>query len=197
MVWDPKDQGACGSCWAFSAIGAVEAANAIKSGTLKAFSEQQLVDCDKSSGGNQGCNGGDMDLAFDYVKKNPLMLEDDYPYAGSDNQCNYDASKGVGTVSSYVDVTPNSQKELQSALMTGPASVAIEADQFSFQMYKSGVLTSEDCGTTLDHGVLAVGYGTEDGKDYYLVKNPWGSKWGDKGFIKIGAQADGPGICGI
>ena len=138
-----------------------------------------------------------MALAFDYVKApNSLMLESDYKYTARDGKCSYDASKGVGTVSSYINVAPNSEDAMKGALMKGPVSVAIEADQLAFQLYHHGVITKH-CGTNLDHGVLAVGYGTENGVDYYLVKNSWGGKWGDKGFVKIGAEASGPGACGI
>ena len=194
MVNEPKDQKQCGSCWAFSAVGAVESADAIASGDLKSFAEQQLVDCDKATG-NMGCNGGDMALAFEYVEKNALDLEADYKYTGRDGTCAASGS-GVGTVSSYVNVTPNSEDQLKGALMKGPVSVAIEADQLAFQLYHGGVI-KRGCGTNLDHGVLAVGYGTEDGTDYYLVKNSWGASWGDKGFVKIAAESSGSGMCGI
>ena len=112
--------------------------------------------------------------AFQYMEENPLMLEDDYPYDGYDLNCRYDASKAVGTVSSYIEVTPDSQAELMGALMNGPVSVGIDADADSFMFYRSGVVTDKECGTDLDHGVLAVGYGREAGHDYYLVKNSWG-----------------------
>jgi len=187
-----KDQGQCGSCWAFSTTGSVEGAEFIATGTLKSFSEQQLVDCSTAQG-NMGCNGGLMDYAFTYIESNPLELESDYPYKAVDGTCKYVTSKGVGKVSSFVDVTPKNADQLKAAIALGPVSVAIEADRAVFQSYTSGVITSRLCGTSLDHGVLAVGYGTESGQDYFLVKNSWGSSWGDNGYVKIGTN----NVCGI
>ena len=134
-----------------------------------------------------------MDNAFQYIEKNPLESESDYPYTGVDGTCKYVTSKGVGKVSSFVDVTSNSADQLKAAIALGPVSVAIEADRLVFQSYTSGVITSKLCGTNLDHGVLAVGYGTESGKDYFLVKNSWGPSWGAEGFVKIGTA----NVCGI
>ena len=190
-----KNQGQCGSCWAFSTTGSVEGAEFLATKKLQSFSEQQLVDCSKQ---NNACNGGLMDYAFKYIETAPLMLEADYPYTGKHSflsKCEYVSSKGVGKVKAFQDVkTDTTGAQLKAALAKGPVSVAIEADKTVFQSYTSGVITSKACGTQLDHGVLAVGYGTESGTDYFLVKNSWGPSWGDKGYVKI-AMADN--TCGI
>ena len=172
-----KNQGQCGSCWAFSTTGSVEAAYFLKHGNLKSFSEQQLVDCAGGIYHNNGCNGGLMDYAFQYIEKNPLELESAYSYTAKDGRCKASASKGVATVAGYKDVS-HTASQLKAALGVSTVSVAIEADQRAFQSYKSGVITS-GCGTKLDHGVLAVGYGTLNGEEFFLVKNSWGSAWGD------------------
>jgi len=186
-----KNQGQCGSCWAFSTTGAVEGAMFISTGKLQSFSEQNLVDC--SHGGNQGCNGGLMDTAFKWIETHPLMLESEYPYtAKTGRTCKYVASKGVGKVASYKDVAQDvTGKQLMATLAKGPVSVAIEADQMAFQGYTGGVIT-HGCGMNLDHGVLAVGYGSSNGEDYILVKNSWGASWGDSGYVKIA-----PSQCGV
>merc|ERR1712087_964678 len=168
-----KNQGQCGSCWAFSTTGSIEGAWEIASGKLVSISEQQFVDCDTV---DSGCNGGLMDNGFKYAEGNALCTEQSYPYNAKKSQCakqNCTIAIPQGGVTGYKDVA-DSEQALMSALNQQPVSIAIEADKSDFRLYHSGVLQGL-CGASLDHGVLAVGYGTEDGKDYWLVKNSWGA----------------------
>jgi cathepsin L len=193
-----KDQGQCGSCWAFSSTGSLEGAHFIATSELLSFSEQQLVDCAYVSYGNYGCNGGLQTNAYNYYEDgNKAELESVYGYKGVKGSCAYKASSATAvTVSDYADVTPDSVPQMKAALAQGPLAVAIEADKMVFQTYKTGVLNSTKCGTNLDHAVLAVGYGTEAGQDYWLVKNSWNTTWGEQGYIKL-AIVDGDGVCGV
>jgi C1A family cysteine protease len=186
-----KDQGQCGSCWAFSTTGAVEGAVEIKKGQLISLSEQELVDCAGSSG-NQGCNGGLMDDAFQWIVKNGgIGSEASYQYTARDGTCKKVAN--VAGISGFKDVQSGSETALMSAVNLQPVAVAIEADQSGFQHYKSGVFAGP-CGKSLDHGVLLVGYGTDGSTDYWRIKNSWGSSWGDQGYIRLKRGGD---LCGL
>jgi cathepsin L len=199
-----KNQGQCGSCWAFSTTGSIESRSAIKNSqtgnSIVSLSEQQLVDC-SGSYGNEGCNGGLMDNAFKYVESSGgLCSESEYPYKAVDGTCK---SSTCGTkydpITSYTDVTHDSETALMNAVAEGPVSIAIEADQSAFQFYSGGVLDGR-CGTRLDHGVLAVGYGTTGSEEYWKVKNSWGTSWGMEGYVLICRACDkngNEGECGI
>lgn len=187
-VTNVKNQGTCGSCWSFSATGAIEGAYFLKTGKLVSFSEQQLVDCDKDC---FGCKGGMMDSAFEWIEDHKGMCsEEDYPYVSENgivpDQCSIGCKIVSGSaVKSFVDVVINSEESLMAAVAQQPISVAIEADSSTFQFYKSGVMTGR-CGAKLDHGVLAVGYGTSsDGIDFWKVKNSWGPNWGEDGYVRL------------
>ena len=201
-VTSVKDQGQCGSCWTFSATGAIEGAWAISKGQLVDFSEQELVDCATGvSYGSHGCSGGQMDGAFKFVIANGQCTNAAYPYTsgktltgGSCQKCS-----PVARLSSCSDVSSNDQLSLKAAVAQQPVAIAISADTRYFQSYSGGVLDSSTCYTSLDHGVLTVGYGEENGKKYWLVKNSWGTSWGVDGYVKIlrSDSTNDPGVCGI
>ncbi|XP_031476139.1 cysteine protease RD19A-like [Nymphaea colorata] len=202
-----KNQGSCGSCWSFSATGALEGANFLATGKLVSLSEQQLVDCDhecdasEPSSCDSGCNGGLMTSAFQYaIKAGGLEREEDYPYTGTDRgTCKFDKNRIVATVSNYSVVSIDEDQIAANLVKNGPLAVGINA--VFMQTYVGGVSCPYICGRHLDHGVLLVGYGAEGyspirfkPKPYWIIKNSWGEGWGEQGYYKI---CRGRNVCGV
>jgi len=189
-----KDQGYCGSCWAFSAMGNIEALNAMKTKEYVALSEQQLVDCDTEY--DQGCNGGLMEYAFAYLVEKGCMTEKDYPYVGYDDTCHYDESKVFLRIDSWLMLDTQDENEIKEFLYTnGPLAIAINADPF--QYYTGGIIDEDEWSCDpegLNHGVVLVGYGNESGVDYWIIRNSWGDYWGEDGYVRV---ARGKGTCGV
>jgi cathepsin L len=189
-----KDQAQCGSCWSFSSTGSIEGQNFKKTGKLIPLSEQQLVDCSGSEG-NQGCGGGWMDQAIEYIiKAGGIESEADYGYTAQDGTCHFDINKVAVKLSGYHDVDKN-ENALQEAVATvGPISIALDAT--GFFLYKSGIFDDSNCQpNSPDHAVLAVGYGSEAGTDFWIVKNSWGASWGEAGYIRMHRNANN--LCGL
>ena len=185
-----KDQSICGGSWAFSAVGSMESMNFITSGKLVPLSEQQVIDCATKSG---GCTGGFIDDAYKYAINKGLCSDEDYPYKARGEDCKDDKCTASIHIKSYEVVPRGDGEALKQAASKAPVSVAVDASSAVFQMYTGGVIDSTACGYIPNHAVLAVGYTDE----YWIVKNSWGKKWGEDGYVRIAYQATGGGICGI
>ncbi|CAH8487673.1 unnamed protein product [Schistosoma curassoni] len=190
-----KIQGKCGACWAFSAAGALEGQLKNRTGTFVELSPQQLIDCSHSFG-NHGCLGGDMNNAFRYVEKDGIQSEESYPYLTKEGKCQHIKSSSLTYSKSIIEIKLNDEEQLKYVLYEhGPVSAGINVEQ-QFMRYKNGIYQSQSCSSTeVNHAVLIVGYGEENGVQYWIIKNSWGTSWGEDGYVRIRRNYNN--MCGV
>jgi hypothetical protein len=193
VVGQVLNQGACGGCWAFATVENLQSVTALNTGSLPAYSMQQLIDC-SSSFGNLGCNGGVVQWAFDYVIQNGIELYATYPFTGKQGTCKYNASKIVSPtpLKSYVDIVSGNCDQVATGIQQEPVAIAFDASGVAFQFYKGGVYSN--CGTALSHAVLLTGYKNNNNQGYWIAENSWGTGWGEKGFFQL-ALGNTCGLC--
>lgn len=188
-----KDQGQCGSCWTFSGVTVMESAHFLATGDLLSLSEQQIVDCDSLA----GCQGGQEKNVLTYAEKHEMCSETEYPYNGKSHL--FCHAKGCDTgveVTTVHSVKSESAQAMKEALQSNPITVAVDANCDDFMYYSSGVLT-KSCGTGLDHAIAAVGYGSDNGQEYWIIRNSWAASWGEEGYIRMAIEETGAGVCGV
>jgi C1A family cysteine protease len=202
VVTPVKNQGQCGSCWAFATTANAESVWAIHNNELLTLSEQYVVDCAFGPQYlNMGCYGGNMDSAFKFMIQNRQCLDVEYPYVSGQTErkgkCH--SCDEVTQFNKCFDVEPRNQLALKAAVMQNPVVIGIEADTYYFQSYSSGIITSPLCGDTIDHAVEIVGFGVDNGTKYWSVRNSWGKDWGESGYFRIlrTDSQDDAGICGL
>eukprot|EP01017_Pseudomicrothorax_dubius_P015942 TRINITY_DN1817_c0_g1_i1.p1 TRINITY_DN1817_c0_g1~~TRINITY_DN1817_c0_g1_i1.p1 ORF type:complete len:328 (+),score=47.65 TRINITY_DN1817_c0_g1_i1:34-1017(+) len=196
VVTDAKNQGLCGSCWAFSTTASVESLTAINTGVLRQFSEQQLVDCCTT---NFGCQGGLFENSYAYIRDNGMESEDRYPYRSVRQTCRYDPKFVLTRISSFAGVPAYDQDQLAAAVANQPTVSGLDFSHPFWQYYQGGIVDDQTCGLFMGHGILAVGYDTENGIPYFIFKNSFGPNWGENGFFRIlrSSTKGVPGICGL
>ena len=193
------DLATCSASWAHAALDAIEGDIYLKTGKMEQLSVQQVLDCDHLS---WGCHGGLYTNAFEYALETPLMTEKDYPYTGKPQKCAYDKTKGKARVTNFINVLPHDADQLKVAVKLGPVAASITTSSKLFQFYKGGIISSHECSTEttpVDSAVTIVGYGHDHhlNMEYWLIKNSWGTTWGDHGFARIAITEHGAGVCNI
>ena len=194
VVGPVRNQGQCGSAALFGVVDALTSANAIKTGMITDLSMEQIIDCDTDF---QGCNGGTVDSVWKYVAKYGLESASDYPFTAGKGTCHYDKSKIAVKMKSLAKVHPDQSATLEAAITKEPTLVGFDMTTIAMQ-YAGGILDTDKCGTQINHTMLAVGFGTSgNGQDFYILKNSWGTSWGEQGYMRVAAKASGPGVCGV